>query len=96
MYYDVEKGFGLQFNNEWIIYKDTKEDLIRLADCILSAIVNFSLMAELNNMQAYAHANEDCKEGDTPNRTVFDSKFEIPSYFINLILKDYNMKVLGW
>lgn len=96
MYYDVEKGFGLQFNNEWIIYKDTKEDLIRLADCILSAIVNFSLMAELNNMQAYAHVNEDCKEGDTPNRTVFDSKFEIPSYFINLILKDYNMKVLGW
>lgn len=96
MYYDVEKGFGLQFNNEWIIYKDTKEDLIRLADCILSAIVNFSLMAELNNMQTYAHANEDCKEGDTPNRTVFDSKFEIPSYFINLILKDYNMKVLGW
>lgn len=96
MYYDVEKGFGLQFNKEWIIYKDTKEDLIRLADCILSAIVNFSLMAELNNMQVYAHANEDCKEGDTPNRTVFDNKFEIPSYFINLILKDYNMKVLGW
>ena len=96
MYYDVEKGFGLQFNKEWIIYKDTKEDLIRLADCILSAIVSFSLMAELNNMQMYAHANEDCMEGDTPNRTVFDNKFEIPSYFINLILKDYNMEVLGW
>lgn len=39
---------------------------------------------------------DEVMEGDTLNRTVFDNKFEIPSYFINLILKDYNMKVLGW
>jgi len=96
MYYDAEKGYGLRFNGKFIVYKDTKEDLIRLADCILSAIVNFSLLSELNEMQMHAHANEDYIEGDTPNRTVFDNKFEIPSYFINILLKHFNMEVLGW
>lgn len=96
MYYDAEKGYGLQFDGKWVLYRDNKERLIRLADGILSAITGFSLLCELNKMQTEAHANEDCMEGDTPNRTVFDNKFEIPSYFINLILKDYNMEVLGW
>lgn len=96
MYYNAELGYGLQFDGKWILYRDKKEDLIRLADGILNAITGFSLISELNTMQAEAHANEDCIEGDTPNRTVFDNKFEIPSYFINLVLKDYKMKVLGW
>lgn len=96
MYYDETKGYGLRFKGDFIIYKDTKRELIRTADYILSAIVDFSLLNELNNMQMHAHANEDCIEGDTLNHTVFDNKFEIPSYFINLILKDYNMEVLGW
>ena len=95
MYYDAEQGYGLRFKN-CILYKKSKEDIIRLADNILDTITGFSLISELNIMQAEAHANEDCMEGDTPNRTVFDNKFEIPSYFINLILKDYKMKVLGW
>lgn len=96
MYYDDSKGYGLQFGEDFIIYKNSQREIIRTADYILSAIVNFSLLNELNNMQMQAHANDEVMEGDTPNRTVFDNKFEIPSYFINLILKDYNMKVLGW
>ena len=27
---------------------------------------------------------------------LFKNKFEIPSYFINLLLEKHNMKVLGW
>jgi hypothetical protein len=96
MYYDDRKGYGLQFGENFIIYKDSQREIIRTADYILLAIVNFSLLDELNNMQMQAHANDEVMEGDTLNRTVFDNKFEIPSYFINLILKDYNMKVLGW
>jgi hypothetical protein len=96
MYYDAEKGYGLRFNGEFVVYRDTKEDLIRLADCILTALVNFSLIRELNRMQRYSNANEECIEGDIPSRTVFDNKFEIPSYFINLVLKQFNMEVLGW
>ena len=33
---------------------------------------------------------------DLEEDEVFQDKYEIPSYFINLILKDYNMKVVGW
>lgn len=48
----------------------------------------------LNEMQAeamyYGH-NNSLEENE-----VFKHKFEIPSYFINLLLAKHNMKVLGW
>ena len=96
MYYDAEQGYGLSFSDKYILYNKNKENIISIANAILETITGFSLISELNTMQAEAHANEVCKEGDTPNHTVFDNKYEIPSYFINLVLKDYNMKVLGW
>lgn len=91
--YKANFGYGLQFGDKDILYRDTKESIIRLADTILYTIANFSLLSELNNMQAHSGTFIDDKYVESET---FKNKFEIPSYFINLILKDYNMKVLGW
>ena len=99
MMYDSSKGYGLYFTNydqgyhDCVIYRDSKEAIIRLADVILESIVGKSLYAELNKMQTNACAVID---GEYVESKVFENKYEIPSYFINLLLKEYNMKVLGW
>ena len=100
MLYDAAKGFGLQFVKfdeqfeDTIIYRDTKEEIIKLADIIICSFNRGSLIGELNNMQANSYGQDD--EGNVKIPDTFKNKFEIPSYFINLLLKEYNMKVVGW
>ena len=89
MMYIAENGYGLKltkFNEQYedcIIYRSTKEKIIMLADNIIRSFDRKGLMNELNDMQKF----------DYP---LFENKFTIPSYFINLLLEKHNMKVLGW
>ena len=100
MMYNAKNGYGLQFlkadeqYQDCIIYRDSKEAIIRLADIIICSFgYNQGLMSELNEMQSNAMhpLNGKCVENE-----VFKNKFEIPSYFINLLLKKYGMCVRGW
>ncbi len=100
MIYNKKNGYGLQFlrgdeqYEDCIVYRETKEEIIRLADIIINSFgYNVGLMSELNEMQSNAMhlSNGKCVESE-----VFKNKFEIPSYFINLILKKYGMCVRGW
>lgn len=50
-------------------------------------------MDELNDMQQNTHY---FKNGAYHQDELFDNKFEIPAYFINLILSKYGMAVRGW
>lgn len=100
MIYDIKKGYGLQltkFDEQYqdcIIYRDSKEAIIELADKIIRTFNNTGLMSQLNDMQGntyYYNAENKYVECE-----LFANKFEIPAYFINLILSKYGMKVRGW
>ena len=99
MMYDAKNGYGLQFlkaNEQYedcIIYRKSKEEIIKLADIIIRSFDYQGLMGELNEMQCNASI---VSNGKLIESEVFANKFEIPSYFINLLLKKHNMKVLGW
>lgn len=99
MMYNSENGYGLYFTkydqgyHDCIIYRNSKEAIIKLADIIIESLTGKSLYAELNNMQTEACI---VANGEFEEPTAFKNKYEIPSYFINLLLKEYNMKVLGW
>jgi hypothetical protein len=100
MIYDITKGYGLQFTKfdeqyqDTIIYRDTKEEIIRLADIILLTFDRRGLMSQLNDMQCNTHYYN--AEGNMTECELFADKFEIPAYFINLILSKYGMCVRGW
>lgn len=100
MKYDAKNGYGLQFTKfegevaDSIIYRGTREEIIRLADIIICSFNRGGLMEELNNMQANAYEIDE--EGNSRMPKNFEDKFKIPSYFVNLLLEKYNMKVLGW
>jgi hypothetical protein len=100
MRYDEKKGYGLQFTKfdeqyeDSIIYRETKEGIIRLADIIINSFDRGSLMEELNTMQAQSYMQQE--DGSAKMPEIFENKFEIPAYFINLILEKYHMKLLGW
>ena len=99
MVYDIKKGYGLQLNKfdeqyqDCIIYRDSKEEIIKLADKIILTFKNVGLIDELNEMQGNAHyyKGEDFVEDE-----LFANKFEIPAYFINLILSKYGMAIRGY
>lgn len=57
---------------------------------LLLTVHDFSLMGELNEMQQWAGVS--VFEQDEKNR--FNSKYEIPLYFINLVLHKYNLSIL--
>lgn len=101
MMYDIKKGYGLQltkFDEQYqdcIIYRDSKQGIIELADKIIRTF-NWSgsgLMNQLNDMQQHTHY---FKDGEYHYDELFENKFEIPAYFINLILSKYGMAVRGW
>lgn len=100
MIYDAKKGYGLKltkFDEQYedcIIYRGTKRELIELTDKIIRSFDKRGIIDELNKMQAEAmyYGNNNKLE----ENKVFKNKFEIPAYFINLLLEKYNMKVLGW
>ena len=97
--YDIKKGYGLQltkFDEQYqdtIIYRQSKREIIELADKIISTFGNDSLMSQLNDMQLNTHY---FKDGNMVECELFKNKFEIPAYFINLILSKYGMAVRGW
>lgn len=99
MVYDIKKGYGLQltkFDEQYqdcIIYRDSKEEIIKLADKIILTFKNVGLIDELNEMQGNTHyyKGEDFVEDE-----LFANKFEIPAYFINLILSKYGMAIRGY
>lgn len=100
MIYDISQGYGLQFTKfdeqyqDTIIYRDSKEEIIRLADIILLTFDHRGLMSQLNEMQSKTqHYNAD---NEYVEDELFANKFEIPAYFINLILSKYGMCVRGW
>ena len=100
MIYDIKKGYGLQltkFDEQYldtIIYRQSKREIIELADKILLTFDQNGLMSQLNDMQCNTHYyNADNKYVECE---LFADKFEIPAYFINLILSKYGMKVRGW
>lgn len=99
MLYDASNGYGLKltkFDEQYedcIIYRNSKEAIIRLADNLIRSFGKQGLLLQLNEMQANVQT---VVGGELIAPDVFKNKFEIPSYFINLILKEYNMKVLGW
>lgn len=79
-------GFDEQFE-DCLIYRDTKESIIALADCILRATTKFSLMNALNEMQI--------ESGERSFNSVFASKYTIPLYFINLVCRPRGIEILG-
>lgn len=99
MIYDAKNGYGLKFTKcdeqyeDCIIYRNSKEAIIRLADTIICSFDKIGLLWQLNEMQSNAQT---IIKGELVEAEAFKNKFEIPSYFINLILKEYNMQVLGW
>lgn len=100
MIYNIKNGYGLQFTKfdeqyqDTIIYRDSKEAIIRLADIIISTFNQKGLMSQLNDMQSHAHYYD--ADGNYTECELFANKFEIPAYFINMILSKYGMKVRGW
>lgn len=85
-----------KFNPQYedcIITRNSKSAIIELADKIIRSFGKVGLMEQLNEMQTEAmySSNNSMKENE-----VFKNKYEIPSYFINLLLKEYNMRVVGW
>ena len=100
MIYNIEKGYGLQltkFDEQYedtIIYRDSKEEIIRLADKILLTFDRTGLMSQLNDMQSHTHYYD--ADGNYTECELFSNKFEIPAYFINMILSKHGMYVRGW
>lgn len=99
------KGYGLKltkFDEQYedcIIYRDKKEQILELADKIIRSFGHKGLMSELNEMQGYALYNDKTSGKFTEEelkKSCWYSKYDIPSYFINLLLKPFNMKVIGW
>lgn len=99
MAYDIGKGYGLQltrFDEQYqdtIIYRSSKRAIIELADKIIRTFNEIGLMSQLNDMQQNTMY---IKNGSYHQDELFDDKFEIPAYFINLILSKYGMAVRGW
>lgn len=104
MIYDAKNGYGLKFTKfddqyqDCIIYRDSKSKIIELADKIIISFGFDGLMSELNKMQGEALYNDKMTGVSEVElkKTCWYNKYDIPSYFINLLLKQYNMKVLGW
>ena len=101
MVYDISKGYGLQltkFDEQYqdcIIYRSSKREVIELADKIICTFNygGYGLIGQLNDMQQNTMYFEN---GAYHQDKLFDNKFEIPAYFINLILSKYGMAVRGW
>lgn len=103
--YDSKRGYGLKLDKfdeqyeDCIIYRDSIEGVIKLADKILQSFGKRGLISELNEMQGYALYNDKMAgifTEDELKKLCWYDKYQIPSYFINLLLKQYNMSVIGW
>ena len=64
-----------------VIERNSKKEIIELADTILITFDKKGLMEHLNEMQG------ECSD------EMFKSKYKIPDYFVNLILREHNMRI---
>lgn len=72
----------------FILYEnDNKSIFYTWLHRILMSTAKFNLMMELNNMQLNARAIENGYKEEN----VFYNKFDIPIYFVNLLLKDFGL-----
>ncbi len=103
--YDANKGYGLKFTKfddqygDCIIYRESKRAIIELADKIIRSFEKRGLVSELNDMQCHALYNDKMAgkfSEEELNKLCWADKYEIPGYFVNLLLQKYNMCVLGW
>lgn len=74
---------GDTYHSELIDVED-KESAIRWVDMLLQAVCNTSLIGRLNDIQCACQ-----KDG----KTMFESKFDIPTHIINLVLAQYNLRI---
>ena len=105
MMYDAINGYGLEltkFDSQYedcIIYRKSKKQIIELADKIIRSFGERGLVSELNDMQSHALYNDKMAGKFTEkelDKLCWSDKYEIPGYFVNLLLQKYNMCVLGW
>lgn len=76
-------------SKEPLISYDDRKAAIEFVNKILETICNFSLISELNTLQSEASYGYDEQLGGT----CLKNKYEIPDYFINLILYKYNLEM---
>lgn len=87
----VNMKYSIIFGDcETVFTVNTKEEAIRRLDTILNCTAKFSLLSRLNDMQM-----ESCNYdgSDYTPKSPWDSKWTIPDYFINLILKPFQVKI---
>lgn len=81
----------ISIKNECKLFESkSPEEIFNWINQVLLATADFSFLGELNEMQGHAGVELFSKE----KKTRFDSKYEIPVYFVNLIIKDYGLKVI--
>ena len=68
-------------------------DVIKFADMIVSTVSKTSLYTELNDFQLNILSDTKLKEEDW-EKTCFVNKSNIPSYYVNLFLEKYNLKIV--
>lgn len=88
--------FDTQYE-DCVITRPSIRGVIDLADKIVRCVTkdDFSLSSALNTMQSEALYNNGMAHLSEEERKnyCFNNKYEIPFYFINLLLKPYNLKI---
>ena len=82
--------YELKIGNYTTIPVADKNAAIDLAEGLLGHFKEYSLMNELNNFQTQV---ADCITRDEYSTSPFENKYTIPDYFINLLLRNYCMKI---
>ena len=82
--------YELKIGNSMSIPVENKTAAINLADGMLGHFKDCSIMKDLNDFQTQM---EDCITGEEYGSSPFENKYTIPDYFINLILRKYDMKI---
>jgi len=64
---------------------DSQKEIVNWLENVLMATNHFSLMSELNSVQANCH--------DKSGKTVFPNKYEIPIKIINLVIQKFRLTI---
>lgn len=75
--------------NYKLFESNSSKEIFEWLNELLIATKEFSLLGELNEMQGHAGVRIGVKNG-----TRFDNKYDIPFYFINLVIKEYGLKII--
>lgn len=77
-----------------VFFTGSHDKCLDWLDALLDTTNGYSLKGELNTMQTEVMYGEPFK-GKERDIGVFENKYTIPRYFINLILKRFNLKIVG-